>query len=266
MSRSQAPMDFSVVVATLRRAGCVFAEDEARLLVDATNSQAELAAMLDRRVSGVPLEHILGWVEFFGRRVAVDPGVFVPRRRSEFLVRQAASLTAPGAKVVDMCCGSGALGVALAAMTTIELYAVDVESAAIACARRNVSSVDGRVFQGDLFDPLPAELRRRVDVVIANAPYVPTDAIACMPAEARLHEPHVALDGGADGLDVQRRIIAATPEWLTGGGVLLIETGQRQATATTRAFDAAGFRARVAISNDDSATVVIGTWRRPANV
>src|SRR5204862_7187977 len=114
--------DRAATVARLRAAGCVFAEDEARLLISAARTPAALAAMVDRRASGLPLEHVLGWAEFCGLRVAVDPGVFVPRRRSEFMVRQAAGLAQRAAGlarrtvvVVDLCCGSGALAAALAA-------------------------------------------------------------------------------------------------------------------------------------------------------
>ena len=94
------------VVATLRAAGCVFAEDEARLLVDAARSPAELTALLERRVAGEPLEHLLGWAEFCGLRIAVAPGVFVPRRRTELLVRLAAPLLQRGDVVVELCCGA----------------------------------------------------------------------------------------------------------------------------------------------------------------
>jgi release factor glutamine methyltransferase len=195
----------------------VFAEDEARLLVSAARTPAELDAMVERRASGLPLEHVLGWAEFCGLRIAVDPGVFVPRRRSEFLARQAIAL-APArsaAVVVELCCGAGAVSAALAvALDRPEVHAVDIDPAAVRCARRNLTAAGGRVYQGDLYAPLPAALRGRVDVLVANAPYVPTGEIGLQPAEARLHEPRVALDGGADGLDVLRRVIAGAPPWL----------------------------------------------------
>src|SRR5664280_1952087 len=92
MSASLSPYPRSVIVTRLRAAGCVFAEDEARLLISAARTPANLAAMVDRRAAGLPLEHVLGWAEFCGLRIAADPGVFVPRRRTEFLVRQAAEL------------------------------------------------------------------------------------------------------------------------------------------------------------------------------
>src|SRR6266702_3493316 len=105
----------SAVVTRLRAAGCVFAEDEARLLIAAAATPADLTAMVARRVAGLPLEHVLGWAEFCGLRIAIDPGVFVPRRRTELLVRQAAALTRSQDVVVDLCCGSGAVGAALVA-------------------------------------------------------------------------------------------------------------------------------------------------------
>ena len=250
----------SAIVARLRAAGCVLAEDEATLLIAEASTPAELAAMVDRRVGGLPLEHVLGWAEFCGLRIEVGPGVFVPRHRTELLVRESVALARPGAVVVDLCCGSGAVGAALAASVDgLELYAADVDPAAVRCARRNLAAVGGRVYQGDLFEPLPASLRGRVDILVANVPYVPTGAIATMPAEARVHEPRVALDGGADGLDVQRRVAATAPLWLAAGGHLLVETSERQAPRTVEIFESDGLGTRVAHSEDLDATLVIGT-------
>jgi release factor glutamine methyltransferase len=245
------------VVDRLRLAGCVFAEDEARLLLAAAGSPEELAALVERRVAGLPLEHLLGWAEFCGLRIAVEPGVFVPRRRTEFLVTEALALTAPGAVVVDLCCGSGAIGAALAAaLPGITVHAADVDPRAVRCARRNLPA--GRVHEGDLFGALPRDLRGRVDVLVANVPYVPTASIALMPPEARDHEPRVALDGGDDGLAVARRVIAATPHWLAPGGALLFETGERQAAAAVAAVAAGGLAARVTSDDERGATVVVG--------
>ncbi|QBJ95709.1 putative protein N(5)-glutamine methyltransferase [Rhodococcus sp. ABRD24] len=252
----------ATVVATLRAAGCVFAEDEARLLVDAATHPGELARMVEHRTSGVPLEHVLGWVEFSGVRMEVDAGVFVPRRRSELLVRQAVALLHPGDVVVDLCCGSGAVGVAVAAASTgVELHAADVDTAAVRCARRNVESVGGHVHEGDLFDALPATLRGRVDVVVTNVPYVPSEAIALMPPEARDHEPQIALDGGPDGLDFQRAVAAEAPRWLRPGGHLLVETSAHQAATTADIVTRAGLLARIVRSGELDATAVVGTWR-----
>ncbi len=248
----------AAVVARLRAAGCVFAEDEARLLLAAVRTPAELTALVDRRVTGEPLEHLLGWVEFCGLRIAVDPGVFVPRRRTEFLVRQAARRG--GSVVVDLCSGSGAVGVAVAtALGAVELHAADVDPAAVACARRNLVAVGGLVHEGDLFDALPVALRGRVDVLVANVPYVPTEAIAQMPPEARDHEPRIALDGGADGLGVARRLIAGAPAWLAPGGSVLFETSEGQAPAAVAAVTSAGLEPSVATDDELGGTVVVGT-------
>jgi release factor glutamine methyltransferase len=238
----------------------VFAEDEARLLVSAARTPADLVSMVDRRAAGEPVEHVVGWAEFCGQRIAVDTGVFVPRRRTEFLVHQAAAGARPGAIVIDVCCGSGAVGAALiGALGRVELHAVDIDPAAVSCARRNVVGLGGLVYEGDLFDPLPSTLRGRVDVLVANAPYVPTEEIPLLPPEARIYEPHDALNGGADGLDVQRRVIEAAPGWLAPGGHLLIETSERQAPETVDMVAASGLIARVAHSDALDATVVIGT-------
>jgi release factor glutamine methyltransferase len=250
----------SAVVARLRTAGCVFAEDEARLLIVAATGPADLAAMVDRRVAGLPLEHVLGWAEFCGLRIVVGPGVFVPRRRSEFLVRQAvASATGAAPVVLDLCCGCGAVGLAVAtALAHTELHAADIDPGATTYARRNLAAIGGRVYEGDLYDPLPAGLRGRVDVLVVNAPYVPTSEIGLMPPEARLHEPLVALDGGPDGVGIHRRIAAQAPDWLAAGGRLLIETSDRQATLTRAAMEAAGLSTSVANTDILNATVVIG--------
>ncbi|MET7364353.1 putative protein N(5)-glutamine methyltransferase [Streptomyces sp. NPDC005566] len=260
MQEFASPHTVSSIVTTLRAAGCVFAEDETELLLSTAAGPAELAAMVERRVAGLPLEHVLGWAEFCGLRVAVDPGVFVPRRRTEFLVRQAVALAGrKPAVAVDLCCGSGALGTALAAaLPHVELHATDVEPAAVRCARRNVGAL-GQVYEGDLFEPLPGSLRGRVDVLLANVPYVPTDDVELLPAEARVHEPRVALDGGGDGLDVMRRVVAAAPDWLAPGGSLLVETSERQAERAAETVGGSGLRARVVVSEELYATVVIGT-------
>jgi release factor glutamine methyltransferase len=264
MPASSSSTSPSAITSRLRAAGCVFAEDEARLLISAAQTPAELAAMVDRRVAGLPLEHVLGWAEFCGLRIAVDPGVFVPRRRTEFLVRQATALTRPGSVVVDLCCGSGALGAALAAaLGQIELHAADIDPAAVACARRNVAAADGHVYQGDLYQPLPATLRGRVDVLLANVPYVPTGEVGLLPAEARDHEARVALDGGTDGLDVLRRVATAAPLWLAPGGHLLTETSERQAPEAVEAITRSELISRVARSGELDALVLIAT-RPPA--
>jgi release factor glutamine methyltransferase len=252
-------MSVPSIVSKLRAAGCVFAEDEAELLVAEARTPDELTAMVDRRVAGYPLEHVLGWAEFCGLRIAVGAGVFVPRRRTEFLVREAAVHAPSRAVVLDLCCGSGALGLALASMVErVELYAADLDPAAVRCARGNVGT-RGQVYEGDLYEPLPQMLRGRVDVLLANVPYVPTSEVALMPAEARLHEARIALDGGVDGLDLLRRVAAGAPEWLAPCGRLLFETSERQAPVAVDAVRSYGLLARVAGSEELGATVVVAT-------
>src|SRR5262249_36608547 len=151
----------------LRAAGCVFAEDEAELLTAAASRPADLEALVTRRIAGEPLEYILGWAGFCGLRIAVMPGVFVPRRRTEFLVHCAVERAAPAGVVVDLCCGAGAIGAAVAAaLDHAEVHAADIDPTAIECARRNLPS-RASVYVGDLFDPLPADLRGRVRVLTA---------------------------------------------------------------------------------------------------
>jgi release factor glutamine methyltransferase len=243
------------LVAALRSAGCVFAEDEARLLLDEASSPAELMAWAARRMAGEPLEQVVGWASFAGLRIAVDPGLFVPRRRSELVVEVAAREQAE--IVVDLCCGTGALGAALAARwPEAEVHAADSDPAAVTCARRNLPPE--RVHAGDLYAALPADLRGRVDLLVVNAPYVPTDAIATMPREARDHEHRVALDGGGDGLDVQRRVAAGAREWLRPAGRIVIETGRAQAERTAGLLTSAGFTASVDTDDEIGGTAVTG--------
>ena len=245
------------VVAALRAAGCVFAEDEARLLVEAARSPTELTSLVDRRVAGEPLEHLLGWAEFCGLRIAVGPGVFVPRRRTELLVRLAAPLLRPGDVVVELCCGAAAVATALAAAVPgLALHAVDIEPAAVACARRNL--VGGARLRGRsrrAAPPVVAGERRRGGRERAVRADRRHRAHA---AEARDHEPSVALDGGPDGLDVQRRVVTASLRWLAPGGSLLIETSERQAPLTAAAMADAGLVPRVERSEELDATAVVG--------
>ncbi|MEV8213407.1 putative protein N(5)-glutamine methyltransferase [Leifsonia sp. NPDC077715] len=261
------PAPDPAIVARLRAAGCVFAEDEAALLTEAASSAAELDALVARRVAGEPLEPLLGWVEFCGLRLHVDPGVFVPRQRTSRLARRAAALTAAGIAagrdtvVVDLCCGIGAIGAVVRdGAPAAEVHAADIDPAAVRCARRNLPA--DLVYEGDLFAALPVALRGRVDVLAVNAPYVPTDAIALMPPEARDHEPPVALDGGPDGLDLHRRIAAEAADWLAPGGTLLIEAGDAQASTSAALFAAAGLDATVDADADTGSTIVVAVAAR----
>jgi release factor glutamine methyltransferase len=140
----------------------------------------------------------------------------------------------------------------------LDLYAADIDPVAVRCARVNLGD-RGRVFEGDLYAPLPAVLRGRVDLLTANAPYVPTGDIATMPREARLHEALATLDGGNDGLNLHRRIAAGAFAWLKSGGHLIIETSRRQAERTADILARSGLDPVVEHSPEVDATVVTGT-------
>ncbi len=253
------------MVAELRATGCVFAEDEARLLRRAARERGPadpaptLRSLLDRRLAGEPLEVVLGWAAFRGLRIDVRAGVFVPRRRTGFLVAAAKPNLAAGDCLVDLCCGSGAVAVALASeVPGIEVHAADIDPVAVDCARQNLAPVGGTVHRGDLFDALPAGLAGRIAVITVNAPYVPTAELALLPPEARDHEPLIALDGGRDGVDLHRRIGDLARGWLQPGGRVLIETGRAQVRLTTAALVAGGLVGTARLSRDGRTAVVCG--------
>lgn len=249
------------LVSRLRAAGCVFAEEEAEVLTSSATSPAHLEELVARRVAGDPLEHVVGWVGFDGGRVAVEPGVFVPRQRTAYLVELAAPLLGPGDTVLDLCCGSGALGLALARRVPgIGVHASDIDPVAVACAARNLAPVGGSAVAGDLDEALPRVLQGTAAVIVANVPYVPSDAVALMPPESRDHEPRDTVDGGADGLDLLRRVAVLAPTWLRPGGVVFSEVSQDQAPAAGAAFAEAGLVARLHHDEEREATAVSGRW------
>ncbi len=247
------------LVARLRAAGCVFAEDEADLLLTAAGSAEELEVMVERRVAGEPLEYVVGWVDFDGGRVAIAPGVFIPRQRTAYLVELAAARLAAGDVVIDLCSGSGALGLALARrVPAIRLHASDIDPVATACASGNLQEVGGVATTGDLFAPMPTGLQATAAVIMANVPYVPSAAIALMPPDSRDHEPRATVDGGTDGLDLLRRVAAEAPAWLRPGGTVFSEVSAAQATTAAQAYAAAGLTARVHHDPERETTVVSG--------
>ncbi|PEJ57145.1 putative protein N(5)-glutamine methyltransferase [Bacillus sp. AFS002410] len=248
------------IIEKLEKAGCIFAKEETELLISEAQTFEELITMVDDRITGSPLEQVLGWAEFCGIKIEVSPSVFVPRRRTEFLVQKAVEFSAPGVKVIDLCCGTGAVGVAIAkSVGIVELYAVDIDPNAVRCAKCNVSKQGGVVYEGDLYNPLPTKLLGNVDIIVANAPYVPTEAIKFLPQEARLYESKVALDGGIDGNDIHRRVAENASLWLASGGHLLVETSKRQAPRTVEIFTQYGLMAQLIYSKEFDATIVIGT-------
>ena len=251
----------------LAAAGCVSARAEADwLLEEATEGSGEpqggapedrvgraLRAMVARRVAGEPLQYVIGWAPFGRLRLAVGPGVFVPRPETEGLADRAATrlrASPPPAVAVDLCTGSGAIACFLAAeVPGARVLATELDPGALAWARPNAERHRVELLAGDLDAPLPPELAGRVDVLCANVPYVPSGAIATMPRDVRDHEPRLALDGGPDGLDVLRRLAARAGHWLAPGGWLFCEIGEDQAEAAAALLTAAGLAA-VAVHPD----------------
>lgn len=244
------------LVERLRAAGCVFAEDEATVLAAEATDDAHLEQMVRRRIEGEPLEQIVGWAEFAGLRLVVTPGVFVPRRRTELLARETIAATPPDGRVLDLCCGIGAVAAAISeARPDAEIHLSDIDPFAVDCARRNVPSATAHV--GDLFAPLPQGTQ--FDVIAVNAPYVPTDKIERMPPEARDHELRAALDGGPDGVQVHRRMAADLGPWLAPGGHVLIETAAHLSHLTAAALQTRGLTTSVLHDDDIGGTIVTGS-------
>lgn len=241
------------VSAALRAAGCVWAEEEAAIL---RAEGGDLEALLARRVAGEPLAQVLGWTEFGQRRLKVTPGVFVPRPRTELLARLAVERARAASVVVELCCGVAPVAAAVAdGCPDAVVHGVDIDAAALACAGFNVPS--GHFHRGDLFAALPATLARRVDLVVASPPYVPSTELDLLGGDARRHEPRSAHDGGPDGLALARRIVAEARSWLAPHGRLLIEVARHQSAALADAFAAARLRATVVTDDELGATVVV---------
>jgi release factor glutamine methyltransferase len=205
----------------------VAAEDEARELADrAGGDLALLSALADRRLAGEPLAWVTGRAAFGDLTVLVNPGVYVPRWQSVELARRAGAHLPGDGSAIDLCTGSGAVAVALrAARPAGRIVATDCDARAVACARAN--GVDA--VRGDLFDPVPTAFRGVTDVVVAVVPYVPAAALHLLPRDTLGFEDASHYDGGPDGTDILRRVVAAAPEFLRRGGTLLLELGGRQA-------------------------------------
>jgi release factor glutamine methyltransferase len=237
----------------LAAAGCVSAAAEASWLLEEAPDPEALRAMVARRAAGEPLQYVIGWAPFGRLRLAVGPGVFVPRPETEGLADRAAirlRATAAPRVAVDLCTGSGAIACFLAAeVPGARVLATELDPGALAWARPNAERYGVELLAGDLDGPLPPELAGRLDVLCANVPYVPSGAIATMPTDVRDHEPRLALDGGPDGLDVLRRLVARAGHWLAPGGRLFCEIGEDQAETATALLTAAGL-AEVAVHPD----------------
>lgn len=228
----------SNVTLRLEAAGCVAARAEAVELIAAASDATMLESLVARRERGEPLAWITGRMEFCGSDVLIDAGVYVPRRQTEELARRAAAMLAVsdrGAWAVDLCTGSGAIALVLMAKVPgARVVGVDSDRRAVRCARRNGVPV----ILGDLGGSLrPGSF----DLVTAVAPYVPTADLRFLPRDVQRFEPRGALDGGRDGLDVVRRVIASAADLLRRGGSLVTELGGDQDRLVVPLLDACGF-------------------------
>ncbi len=205
-----------------------------------------LRPLVKRRAAREPLQHLVGTVEFCGIQLAVDRRALVPRPETEILVERAlALLPQEEAVALDLGTGGGAIALALlAARPAWRAIATDLSVEALLLARENAArlGLESRVTfrEGDLFAPLIAG--EVFDLVAANPPYIPTAKIASLEPEVRDHDPRPALDGGADGLDIIRRLVAEAPKALAPGGRLLLEVGHDQADAVAALLQERGWR------------------------
>ncbi|SFH55995.1 peptide chain release factor N(5)-glutamine methyltransferase [Planctomicrobium piriforme] len=220
--------------------------------------------LVKRRANAEPVAYLVGHREFFSLDFLVKPGVFIPRPDTEILVVAAIEILKdlPGADVLDLCSGSGCVPIAIAKnqlnakVMTVEL---DPNVAAVTQANIDRHQLQDRVtlLQGDLFQPVPGG--SQFDVITSNPPYVQQGEIAGLAADIRNHEPHLALDGGADGLDVIRRIVEQSPAKLKSGGWLMFELSPEQAPAALKLVQSQGF-VETGVKNDLSgqARVIVG--------
>lgn len=240
MANPPAPQLVKAIAARLRASGSAFPEDEARMLINEADDNAQLASMLERRSAGESLQQILGWAMFAGKRVAIAPGVFVPLRRTELLFRLAAKYSERSDVVLDMCCGSGAISVALSAMKPkLELHCTDIDPVAIECADKNLEGTGAMTYVGDMFEPLPVVLRGRINVLVANVPFV---------------------QGGKDGLDFQRLLAEEAPGWIKRDGCVMFETSESQAEESLEICRRHELKPELFTDEALEATVVVA-WR-----
>jgi release factor glutamine methyltransferase len=214
-------VNLEAVTQRLAAAGCVAAREEAVELLAAAPDAATLDAWVRAREDGTPLPWLIGATTFAGRRLAIGPGVYVPRAQTEQLAARAATLLPAGGRALDLCTGCGAVAAHLtAAVPGARVVGIDRDPLAASWARRNgVPAVVG---------DLAAPVRGPVDLITVVPPYVPTDAIRLLPSDVVRHEPRAALDGGADGLAVARRVVADATRLLRPGGWLVLELGGDQ--------------------------------------
>ena len=242
--------DPAAIVARLSRAGFIAADEEARELVARAAGDGELLdSLVARRLTGEPLDWIIGKVAFCGVEIRVDPGVYVPRWQSEPLARRAVECLPATGIAIDLCTGSGAIAKILATnRPAARVVASDIDGLAVACAAAN----GVEVYHGDLFGPLPPGLEGRVDVVVGVVPYVPTPELPMLQRDTFAFESTLAYDGGPDGTDILKRVLRESRRFLRPGGTLLLELGGGQADGLRGELAPLGYvDVRVLIDEDD---------------
>jgi release factor glutamine methyltransferase len=239
----------AAVTKALAEAGCIAAREEAEELIRAAGDDSvALAEMVARRTGGEPLPWLTGSVMFCGLRLRVDRGLYVPRAQSEPLALRAARLLPQDGLAADLCTGVGAVAAVLAALVpTARVLATELDPDAVRCAQSN----GVEVFQGFLDEPMPRDLRHRLDVMTAVVPYVPTSSIRLLPRDVQAFEPPHALDGGIDGMDLLGEVARRSPAWLKTGGWLLLELGGDQAEPIGRLLRRSGFERLDVMTDED---------------
>ncbi len=203
-------------------------------------SQAkEIIRIADERLTGRPLWYIIGDTDFCGYRIKVDERVLIPRPETEEMAMMAVAAAEEGNSVLDLCTGSGALAIAIykeleKSNRKVKMTAVDISADALELAKENAAENEADILfiQSDLF----SRIRGRFDIIISNPPYIPTADIETLQREVKDYEPRLALDGGADGLDIYRRIAADASKHLNRGGTLIMEVGAGQAADIVKMF------------------------------
>lgn len=239
MTSVPTPGDLGALSALLSDAGFVAAIEEAEELLARAGADTDLLdSLVRRRLTGEPLAWITGSVSFCGLTIRVAPHVYVPRWQSEALARRAVERLPPTGAAIDLCTGSGAIAKTLtAARPRARVVASEIDERAVACAAANGVEVYG----GDLFSPLPGALEGRVDVVVGVVPYVPTPALALLQRDTLVFESALSYDGGQDGTEVLRRVLAGSLRFLRLGGALLLELGGDQAEALGETLAGLGY-------------------------
>jgi release factor glutamine methyltransferase len=233
----------------LSRAGCVAAEEETEeLIACACGDQSLLRELADRRLAGEPLAWITGRADFGDQSILVEPGVYVPRWQSVELAARAVARLPHDGKAIDLCTGTGAVAAVLrAARPAARIVATDSDSRAVACAKAN----GVEAYQGDLFAAVPDSFRAETDVVVAVVPYVPSTEFHLLPRDTLRFEDASHYDGGPDGADVLRRVVADAPGFLRPGGVVLLELGGDQSDLLRLMLDQLGYGAVRIWSDED---------------